>query len=250
MSLQVVPAGDVCELRLDAPPGNILTRAMCEDLVHAVCDHGSDKALKAFLLTAAGEHFSFGASVQEHVPGEVERFLPAFHKVFLALAATNVPVVAAVRGQCLGGAFELVAFAHHVVAERSARLGAPEITLGVFPPAACVLLPWRLSGAEAEDLILTGRPVGATECGLVTRLCDEGELESETEQFLDKYIRPRSAKALRMAVRASRGPLNAQLEKRLSELERLYLDDLMSTRDAHEGITAFLEKRKPQWVHA
>jgi cyclohexa-1,5-dienecarbonyl-CoA hydratase len=92
--------------------------------------------------------------------------------------------------------------------------------------------------------------VGATECGLVRRLCDEGELESETEQFLDKYIRPRSAKALRLAVRAARGPLNAQLEERLSALERLYLDELMSTRDAHEGITAFLEKRKPQWVHA
>ncbi|MHC4958014.1 MAG: enoyl-CoA hydratase/isomerase family protein [Planctomycetota bacterium] len=250
MSVDVIESPGLCELRLNAPPGNIMTRSMCEELARVVRDKGSDRMLKAFVLTSSGKHFSFGASVQEHVVGEVEIFLPAFHGVFLALAGTCVPVVGAVRGQCLGGAFELVAFAHHVVAERGARFGAPEISLGVLPPAACILLPWRLSGADAEDLILTGRSVSAESCGIVTRLCDEGELEGETEQFVDRYIRPRSAKALRMAVRATRGPLHAQLQERLPELERLYLDDLMATRDAHEGIAAFLEKREPKWVHA
>jgi len=240
----------VCELRLDAPPGNIIERETCEEFAAAVREQGRDGSLKAFLLTAEGDHFSYGASVPQHTPGEVEKFLPAFHDVFGAFAESCVPVVAAVKGLCLGGACELVAFAHIVVAEESAKFAVPEITLGVLPPAACVLLPWRLGGAAADDMILTGRLVPAGECGLVNVRCPDGDLDETVEGLLDKRIHPRSAAALRLAVKATRGPLHREISQRLPELERLYLDELMATRDAHEGIAAFLEKRKPVWVDA
>ena len=250
MILKVIRKGAICELRLDAPPANILDRETCEHLAGAIREQGRDKTLKAFLLTAKGDHFSYGASVPEHTPGEVEKFLPAFHDVFYAFAESCVPVVAAVRGLCLGGACELVAFAHLVVAEECAKFGVPEITLGVLPPAACVLLPWRLGGAAADEMILTGRSIPARECGLVNLTCPDGGLDEAVAGLLEKRILPRSAAALRFAVKANRGPLHREIGERLPALERLYLDELMATRDAHEGIAAFLEKRRPVWVDA
>lgn len=250
MTLQVTRREGICELRLNAPPGNVLDRATCVELAEVVREQGRDKHLKAFLLTAAGKHFSYGASVPEHVAGDVERFLPAFHDVFFALADTAVPVLAAVRGLCLGGACELAAFAHIVVAERSAEFAVPEITLGVMPPAACVLLPWRLGGARAEEMILTGRRVPAAECGLVNVVCDDGDLEQAVKTVIKERIRPLSAAALRLATWGVRAPLHTLMRKRLKELERFYLDELMATRDANEGIAAFLERREPAWVDA
>jgi len=240
----------VLRLRLDSPPGNILSRATCEVLTEAVAEHGNDRHLKAILFEAAGKNFSYGASVEEHVPGEVDRFLPAFHALFLKLADAGVPTIAAVRGLCLGGAFELVSFCDLILAEEGTRFGLPEITLGVFPPAACVFLPWRAGAAIAQDLILTGRHLKTAEAarrGIVSRVCAAADLERSLEALLDEEIRPQSAAALRIAVRASRGEFHATLKDRLDAVERLYLDDLMSTRDAREGIEAFLEKRQPVW---
>jgi cyclohexa-1,5-dienecarbonyl-CoA hydratase len=246
MSLNVTRRPDTCELRLAAPPGNIIDRALCASLVAAIREESRDRHLKAFVLSAEGKHFSYGASVPDHVRGRMEEFLPAFHGVFHALAACSVPVVAAVRGLCLGGAFELASFASFVVAERNAAFAVPEITLGVFPPVACLTLPWKLGGALAEDLILTGRRMGAEEAraaGLVNVLCDDGGLEASVERFLDEHVRRKSAAVLRLVTRLSRGPL---LE-RLPALERAYLEDLMRLRDANEGIEAFLVKREPEW---
>ena len=173
MSLEIRLKDDVCEFHLNTAPGNILDRALCESLTAAVREHAKDPHLKAFLFTAAGKHFSFGASVPEHAPGEVEHFLPAFHEMFLALADSHVPCVAAVRGLCLGGAFELAAFCHVLVAGKSATFAVPEIQLGVFAPAACVILPWRMGGAVAEDLILSGRRVAVEDSGLATVVCSD-----------------------------------------------------------------------------
>jgi cyclohexa-1,5-dienecarbonyl-CoA hydratase len=246
MSLVVNRRADICELRLAAPPGNVIDRALCAKLAQAIGEHGGDRHLKAFVLSAEGKHFSYGASVPQHVKGEMETFLPAFHGVFHALAGTGVPVVAAVRGLCLGGALELVSFSSFVVAEKGASFAVPEITLGVFPPVACLTLPWKLGGARAEELILAGRRMDAEEAraaGLVNVLCGAGELEPAVERFLDDQIRPKSAAVLRAVTRLLRGPLL----DRLPELERAYLDDLMKLRDANEGIQAFLEKRNPKW---
>jgi len=243
----------VCELRLDAPPGNVIDRACCAQLAAAVREHAGNPAIRALLLTAAGRHFSYGASVPEHVRGEVETFLPVFHDALLAVADAGVPVLSAVHGLCLGGAFELVAAGTFILAEETAVLGVPEIQLGVLPPAACIVLPWRAGGAAAEDLILTGRRIAAAEAkalGLVNRVVPAGELAAATAEFLDEHVRSRSGAVLRLAARAARAPLVRELRARLPELERTYLRDLMATRDAGEGLRAFLEKRSPAWSDA
>ncbi|MHC4971348.1 MAG: enoyl-CoA hydratase/isomerase family protein [Planctomycetota bacterium] len=250
MSLVVRLADQVCEIRLASPPGNVLDRALFQELSEAVREHAADPHLKAFLFTAEGKNFSYGASVPDHVAGEVEQFLPAFHRFFRDLAESGVPTIAAVQGLCLGGAFELVAACNFIVADSTAVFGVPEIKLGVFPPAACVFLPWKLGAGVAEDLILTGRNLTAEDGarhGLVSRLCDEGALEATVKTLISEEIRPKSAAALRIANRAVRRSLPL---KDLDDLERIYLEELMATRDANEGIAAFLEKRKPTWVDA
>jgi len=251
MTLKVERRADICELRIAAPPGNILDRAICESLTGAIREHAADPKLKAFLFTAEGKNFSYGASVPEHVVGKVEQFLPAFHGVFDALIDASLPTIAAVRGLCFGGAFELVAFCNHVIAARSAKFAVPEIKLGVIPPVACAILPWRVGGALAEDLILTGRDITAEEgarTGLVQRLCVEDELDAAVDELIEESIRPRSAAVLRIATRAARAPLYETMRRRIPELERIYLNELMGTVDANEGIAAFLDKRKPVWV--
>jgi cyclohexa-1,5-dienecarbonyl-CoA hydratase len=253
MPLTVQRTPDVCRLHLDAPPGNILDHELCLQLSEAIQVHGGDADLKAFLLTADGKNFSYGASVQEHVKGKVETFLPAFHDVFEALMASDVPAIAAVRGKCLGGAFELAGFCHFMVAETNAVFALPEIQLGVFPPVACAVFPDLFGRAVIDNLVLGSQQLTAEEavaCGLVTRLCGEGELERTADDFLKRSILPRSAKALRLTTHALRETLNEKVRHRLPELERRYLVDLMASQDAEEGINAFLEKREPVWVNA
>ncbi len=251
MSVTVQSRPGICELRLDSPPANILDRATCVELVAAIREQSEDRSLKAFVFSAAGPNFSYGASIQEHRRGEVEIFLPAFHDVLRSLAETHVPAVAAVRGRCLGGGLELAAFCHFLIAEPDAVFAVPEIQLGVFPPAACVFFPLRFGGAVADSLILTGRELTAEEghkIGLVTEISPPGGLEATIESFVDRRLRPYSAAALRLATRASRARLDREMAERLPEIEALYLGELMETRDATEGLEAFLAKRKPIWA--
>jgi cyclohexa-1,5-dienecarbonyl-CoA hydratase len=189
--------------------------------------------------------------VQEHLSGEVAGMLARFHGLARALADCSVSVLAVVRGQCLGGGLELASLAQRIVAAPDARLGQPEIALGVFAPLASVVLHERVGRRHAEDLLLTGRSVNATEA-LAMGLVDEVH-DDPTAAALDwvrRHLLPRSAATLRFAVRAARVDLRARLAGDLAEVERLYLDGLMSTADAVEGLQAFLEKREPRWRDA
>lgn len=253
MRIAATARDGVLEILLDGPPGNILDRAACAEIAGALRDRGSDPALRAILLRSAGKHFSFGASVPEHTAAEVAKFLPGFHALFRTLLESGVPTVAAVRGLCLGGGCELALACDFVVAEESASFGVPEIQLGVFPPVACLLLPWRAGGGAALDWILTGRRVPAPEAaraGLVTRLCPDGGLDAAVGALLAGELGPLSGSSLRIAGRAARAPLLRAVREELPRLEALYLNELMATKDANEGIQAFLEKRKPAWRHA
>ncbi len=240
--------GAVLRLTLNRPPGNILDIAMIGALRDALAVHGTATALKAIVLEGAGAHFSFGASIEEHRPARVRALLTTFHALFRALARLDRTLVAVVRGQCLGGGLELACFCHRVFAHPKTRLGQPEIRLGVFPPVASVVLPLRCGQAVADEVCLTGRSFTAREA-LAARLVDE--VAADPGRAADRWIRrgilPHSAAALARAVRAARLRVTQAIATDLAETERVYLDDLMRTRDAAEGIEAFLEKRRPVW---
>jgi cyclohexa-1,5-dienecarbonyl-CoA hydratase len=244
-------SGEVLRIVLDRPKANILDSEMIGAIrrqIQATAE--SPGALKLIVFEGAGEHFSFGASVEEHMPGKVESLLGEFHRLYGDLERLSIPTAALVRGQCLGGGLELALWCGRVVCEPSARFGVPEIKLGVFPPIAAVALPWRMTGARSTQMILTGESVSGEEaarCG-VADLCAP-DAESALQEWFGEHLQPRSAVALRAAWRASRRPLLRSLESDIAVLEKMYLADLMSHRDPVEGLSAFLERRTPVWTN-
>ena len=243
-----IEAGAIWRVVLATPKANILDTAKVEVLTDIFRRAQNNLSLKAILIEGEGPHFSFGASVEEHLPEKVETMLRGFHGLFYTMLDSAVVTLAAVRGQCLGGGLELVSFCHRVFVAPDAKLGQPEIVLGVFAPVASVILADRVGRGHAEHLCLSGRSITAEEA-LSIGLADE-IAEDPTEAafaFARQYLLPRSASSLRMAVRALRSGFSERFRDRLAETERLYLQELMATRDATEGLRAFLERREPQW---
>jgi cyclohexa-1,5-dienecarbonyl-CoA hydratase len=243
-----IEEGAVRRLVLTGSKGNVIDSAMCAALAVAFRDAGSDFGVKAILLEGEGANFSFGASVEEHLPEHAAAMLRGFHHLFRTLLEIALPALAAVRGRCLGGGLELAAFCHRVFAAPDARLGQPEIVLGVFPPIASMFLRERTGRAAAEDLCLSGRTIDAAEAhaiGLVDVIADDPSAAAIA--YAREHLLPRSAASIRHAARAVRRDLAARFESDLAAQEALYLEGLMKTRDAEEGIRAFLEKRPPRW---
>jgi cyclohexa-1,5-dienecarbonyl-CoA hydratase len=229
-------------------PGNILDATVMEALASIFHDAARAPQLKAIVLEGAGPDFSFGASVQEHLPGAVEDMLRRFRELLLSVLDSAVVLLPVVRGRCLGGGLELATLGHRMFAAPDATFGQPEIALGVFAPAASVILPQRIGRPAAEDLCLTGRTIGADEAraiGLVDAIA--GDPTAAALAWADAHLLSKSASSLRHAVRAIRADLVARIRQELPAIEAAYLRDLMTTGDAVEGLRAFLEKRPPQW---
>lgn len=242
--------GQVLRLVLDRPKANILDAEMVGALLDAVHHTRAEGPLKLIVIEGAGSHFSFGASVAEHLPGHARAMLTAFHRLFRDLEALGVPTAAVVRGQCLGGGFELATTCGRVVCDPSARFALPEITLGVFPPVAAATLAWRVPGAVATRLILSGEVVtgpDAARIGLADECADDPN--AALDAWFERALAPRSAAAVRFAWRAARRPLAMQLGDELATIEHLYLDGLMRCRDPEIGLTAFLDRTPPAWEH-
>lgn len=240
------PDGAVQTITLDSPPGNVIDMALCAELRPAIAAAAADPQGKVLVLRGAGQHFSFGASVEEHLPATAADMLAAIGGVVRDLVNFPYPTVAGVQGRCLGGGLELALACGIVIAEDDAVLASPEIRLGVFPPAATALL----TGRVAEDVLLTGRDLTAAEAhrlGIVNELCPAGTLDDAVAAFVNEHFVPRSPASLRVATRAVREPEREALLARLDAAERLYLDELLALHDGVEGIQAFLDKRPPEW---
>jgi cyclohexa-1,5-dienecarbonyl-CoA hydratase len=242
--------GALLRLRLARPKANIVDAAMIAALHGAFDAQRGNAGIRAVLIDAEGPHFSFGASVEEHLAERCAAMLASLHALLLAMLEWPAPILVAVKGQCLGGGLELAMGGSLIFAAADARLGQPEIQLGVFAPAASCLLPPRIGQAAAEDLLFSGRSVGADEAlrlGLVTSV--SADPEAAALAYFDQHLAGKSASSLACAVAAARGGYLPELRRRINEVERLYLDRLMHTRDANEGLAAFIAKRPPKWEH-
>lgn len=251
MALSIKIADGVATVTLENPPLNILTRAVLDEYREAMRRLSAEPGLRVVLLAAAGRHFSAGADVGEHLPPQYAELIPEFAETIEALAAFPLPVVAAVRGRCLGGGFELVSAADVIVAGEGASFGQPEILLGVTAPAACVLLPRRGAYGDAAALLFTGDTVGsarAKEMGFVHAVVADNDVEAEAAELAARMAR-HSAVALRETKRALRETAPMQRAEALRWTARAYVEDLMASHDALEGLKAFLEKRPAEWRH-
>lgn len=243
--------GQVIRIKLNAPKANVLDGEMMGDIQEVLDVLPDQNDVKLVTFTGAGDHFCFGASVAEHVKEKAPDMLAQFHKLFYTLSDLAVPTAALVSGQCLGGGMELALMCNFIFADKTAKFGQPEIQLGVFAPPASVILPMKIGQARADELLLTGKIVSAEEAHAIGLAADIFEdqltMVEGVDAWIEKFILPKSASSLKFAVRAARLDFNRVIKDKLKEQERLYLDELMATHDANEGITSFLEKRKPAW---
>lgn len=242
--------GALLRLRLDRPKANLIDAEMIGALDAALREWRAKPEIRGVLLDAEGPHFSFGASVEEHLPGQCAQMLASLNALLLAMLEFPAPILVAVRGQCLGGGLEVALASSMIFAAENAQFGQPEMKLGVFAPAASVLLPYRVNQPTAEDLLFSGRSIGAAEalaCGLVQAVVHDPEAAA-VEHF-KQHLANKSGASIECAVTAARVRMVRDVRRDFAEVERLYLDELMQTRDAHEGLNAFIEKRPPVWEH-
>lgn len=231
--------------------GNVLDHVMMKELQSVLNDFRNKPELKLITFEGGGNNFSFGASVEEHKKEFAFAMLKGFHQLFYSLRDLSIPTLAIISGRCLGGGLELALMCNFIFADKTAKLGQPEIILGVFPPPASIILPEKIGLAKAEELLLTGKTISSDEAisiGLINHVLeDKLSLNAWVDEWICINIIPKSASSLRFAVRASRAKFNHVLSNFLPQLENMYVNQLMETNDANEGINSFLEKRKPVW---
>lgn len=250
-SIRVERSGAVARVTLDRPPLNVLDIPTLQELEAALAALPGPPHLRFLVFAGAGERgFCAGVEVRDHTPERAAQMLSSFHRVFRKLWNADWLTVAAIHGYCLGGGMELALVCDFVLATHTARFAQPEIKLGCFPPVAAVLLPALVGPRRALELILTGRSLTAEEArglGLVTQVVGEGELESAADELLAR-LAPLSPAVLPLARKAVLRAAGLDFERALDEMEKIYLDGLLKTEDAAEGIRAYLERRPPAWV--
>jgi cyclohexa-1,5-dienecarbonyl-CoA hydratase len=242
--------GQVDEIVIGPPPANIVSAALMEELGAQVEASNADRHKKLIVIRGDGKHFSFGAAVEEHTADRVADMLPTFHGMIRRVLTSPVPTLAGVTGLCLGGGFELALACSMIFCDRSAAFAVPEIQLGVFPPPACLLLPFKCGESAARRIILTGEKVPAEDAirlGFVDTVVEKGQLDEALKAFAEEHILPRSASSLRIANEAAMTAIASYYDGNIGRVEELYLDKLMSTKDANEGIASFMEKRASAW---
>jgi cyclohexa-1,5-dienecarbonyl-CoA hydratase len=240
----------IARITLRNHPLNVIDIPMMAELSQTLAEIDARNDISVIVLSGESANFSAGVNVTDHTPDKIEQMLSKFHAVIRAVVSSKKVTIACVRGNCLGGGAELAMVCDMVYTADSARWRFPEIKLGCYPPVACAALAALIGQKRAAELILTGRAVSGSEAagiGLATRAVPEQELANVVEQAVLQLTQLSSA-ALAVAKKASYAWDAAHFDKGLARAEKIYLEDLMKTSDAHEGIRAFMEKRQPKWT--
>jgi cyclohexa-1,5-dienecarbonyl-CoA hydratase len=240
----------VASLILHNPPLNILDIPMTRELHQALAELESRPDIAVILFQGDARAFSAGVDIKAHVPELVREMLTSFHAVIRAVVASKKITIAAVQGSCLGGGAELAAVCDMVFTARDATWGFPEIKLGCYPPVAAVALPALVGQKRAAELILTGRQISGDEAvaiGLANRSVSAEEVDILVQETIG-HLAQLSPVALAHAKKSIYAWDAIHFDKGLARAEKIYLEELIATEDAREGIAAFLEKRPPKWT--
>ena len=236
-------------ITFNRPPVNILNIEMMKEINNALKDFQKRK-LKVLILNANGKAFSAGVDVSEHTKEKVKEMIQVFHDIFTNLSKINIPTVALVNGAALGGGCEVATFCDIVIASEKSKFGQPEIKVGVLPPVAAAIFPKLIWSKKALELIVTGEIISANEAknfGLENHILPVENFESEAEKFITEKLASNSAVVLQLTKRAFIEGATQNYAESIKKIEDIYLNELMKTNDANEGLAAFLEKRQPIW---
>ena len=239
-------------ITMDRPPLNVLDIPLCRELDAVLTACAADTAADVMVIEGAGQRaFSAGVDIRDHTREKVPEMLDVVHGVIRKLLALPQVTIAVVRGVCLGGGCELASSCDLVVASEESSFATPEIHVGCYPPVALARFSSLIGYHRAAEMILTGRTFSAQEAlamGLINRVFPGDQLEGELKSLLEELL-GRSGAVLRIALKGLRELSLKGFADALRRSEDLYCTELLHTEDVEEGIRAFLEKRKPQWMH-
>ncbi|MFN3763143.1 MAG: enoyl-CoA hydratase-related protein [Anaerolineae bacterium] len=249
----------IATLTIDHPPVNSFTRQVVTELEEAIDELLANDEVKAIVITGGGTNvFVAGADIPEikaslEQPGEdfssAREFLEKGQQLFLKIERATKPIIAAINGFCLGGGLELAMACHMRVCSDRARLGQPEINLGIIPGwGGTQRLPRIVGKGKAIELILTGDMITAQEAyrlNLVNKVVPAGAVLKEARDLARKIV-SKSKFPIAAALRAIDQGTALPIEEGL-RVEAEQFVSLAATEDVREGINAFLEKRQPQF---
>jgi enoyl-CoA hydratase len=232
---------------------NALNKQTIAELSVAIKNAGTDDAVKVLILTGSGtKAFVAGADIAEFADFDIEqgRTLSAAgqHTLFDVVEHLGKPVIGAINGFALGGGLELAMACHLRVASDNAKMGLPEVSLGVIPGyGGTQRLPQLIGKGKAFEMIMTGDMMGAEDAfryGLVNYVVPQDQLLAKCEEIAGK-IMAKSSVAISAAIRAINSGFNPQVDGFENEIEEF--GRCFGTEDFKEGTKAFLEKRKPNF---
>jgi cyclohexa-1,5-dienecarbonyl-CoA hydratase len=248
-SLRFETAAGIARLTLDRPPANVLSIDTMREINAALESLEYQKDVKLVVLAAAGKYFSPGFDLGDHLGDRAYLMLEEFRRIFENLAKTDKPSLAVVAGPALGAGSVLAAACDIVYAAQSAKFGHPEVKGGVFNPVAAALLPRLVGRKKAYEMLLGGQSItsaDAERAGLITRAIADDKLEAEVAALVQRF-QDGSAVVLQGARRAMSGGVDLPFADAVRHAEDIYLNQLMATEDAEEGLKAVMAKRKPVW---
>lgn len=240
----------VARLTLARPPVNVLNIAMLREINHYLESLIRTDGVCVLVINGDGKTFSAGVDVPEHTSAHADEMIGTFHSMFRLMHRLPIPTVCAIHGGVYGGAMELAIFCDIILAADNLKIGVPEITLGVFPPLAIAHLSKLIGVHRAAEMVFTGTVMTADEAlriGLVNHCYPAEQFQASTEEFVRRF-QNLSSYSLRIAKRAFREAVFGDFDSSLSVAETIYLRDLMTGHDPTEGLSAFMEKRKPVWT--
>jgi cyclohexa-1,5-dienecarbonyl-CoA hydratase len=234
---------------LNRPPLNVMNIAMMREINAGLETLRASSGTKVLVIRAEGKAFSAGVDVADHTADRVGVMMKEFHRTFELLNSFTIPSVAVVDGAALGGGCELAIFCDMVIASERGKFGQPEIKVGVFPPIAAALFPRLIGRNRALQLLMSGETISAIEAeriGLINRVFPGEGFDRHVDTFLSTFT-VQSRVILEMTKRAVDAGLSRPCMDAISRAEDLYMNEMMKTEDAAEGLQAFMERREPQW---
>jgi enoyl-CoA hydratase/carnithine racemase len=230
---------------------NALGAQMTNELLYVLDDAAADDAVRCTVLTGAGSAFCAGADLAQ-LSGTADALdLPpkgGYDELLRAMTRTTKPIVARVNGHAMGGGLGLVAASTVAIASSEAKFGAPEVRLGLFPFMIYAVLERLMPRRRLMEMLLCGERLSAgdaVQCGLLIRAVPPAELDAAVKSVTDS-ITAASPSAIRLGLGAVHEVDGLSFEEKLPTLAQR-LVECLATHDAREGLTAFLEKRAPNW---